>query len=486
MKVLDKIQHLVLEKETIEWYGYRSSDLSTGSPRKVIHKCDVCGKPKHTAYRRLCLDKGWAHNECGQVKKKQTMLKKYGVEYSGQSSELMQKKAQTCLQRYGVKNPQQSSSVKYKTKQTNLKKYGVSSPTLVPEILEKQKETRFRRYGVRHIWQLPAKRRQHGQICYDRYGAECWAQLPENRDKLKRWCTDNPEKRFTSTIEQELLSWVQIYYPDAKKHWNGGHEIDIYIPSINVGLELNGLFYHQESIVGKKYHLNKTQYFNLKGIRIIHIFEHEWRWRQEQVKSFLLSAIHKNAQRIGARKCNVVWTSSKKDIEEVHQFIDNYHIQGMPHNTRFAIKVLYNNQLVAAATFGKHHRNNKSWVLTRFCTKTDITIQGILSKISHLASQQLKSDIISWADFRLSNGNGYERAGWILEETLPPDYFYFSTSGRVFSKQSRQKKLACTPRGMTEYEHAQQDNLARVWDCGKMRYKYQYNGNLLTQEDTLG
>ena len=136
----------------------------------------------------------------------------------------------------------------------------------------------------------------------------------------------------------------------------------------------------------------------------------------------------------------------------------------------------FNEELVATATFGKHHRDSKTWVLSRFTTKMDYTIQGILSKISKLACKELRADIVSWADYRLSTGNGYEKAGWTFEELLNPDYFYFKvgyvSKACVISKQSRQKKLVKTPEGMTEKEHALKDGLVRLYDCGKIRYRY--------------
>lgn len=250
--------------------------------------------------------------------------------------------------------------------------------------------------------------------------------------------------------------------------------MDIYIPEIKIGIEHNGLFYHQESIVGKKYHLNKTKHFEGKGIRVIHIFEHEWKKRQKQVKSFLLSAIGKNEHKIGARECELVWSNSPTDIRDAHQFLEDYHIQGSPNNTKYMIRVFHDNELLAVATFGKHHRTGKDWVLTRFCTKTNYTVQGVLSRISKLASQQLKRDIISWADYRLSNGNGYEKAGWTFERLLPPDYFY-SKGSKVISKQSRQKRHVKTPAGMTEKEHADAEGLCRIYDCGKKRYRYKWS-----------
>jgi hypothetical protein len=101
------------------------------------------------------------------------------------------------------------------------------------------------------------------------------------------------------------------------------------------------------------------------------------------------------------------------------------------------------------------------------------TVRGLLGKVSKLAYSKLNQPLVSWADYRLSQGNGYLKAGWKLEETLPPDYFYFKASTfEVVSKQSRQKQVIKTPEEMTEYEHALLDGLERVWDCGKIRFLY--------------
>ena len=105
-------------------------------------------------------------------------------------------------------------------------------------------------------------------------------------------------------------------------------------------------------------------------------------------------------------------------------FLNQYHLQGSPQSIKYVIKVVHENNLIACATFGLHHRNSIEWVLSRFCTKHNYTVTGGLSKISKIASNNLKQDIISWADYRLSTGNGYLKAGWEFEELLPPDYFY--------------------------------------------------------------
>ena len=58
-------------------------------------------------------------------------------------------------------------------------------------------------------------------------------------------------------------------------------EIDIFIPSKNIAIEYDGLYWHSSNkfsgrTIEKKYHLNKTEQCLKKGIKLIHIFENEW------------------------------------------------------------------------------------------------------------------------------------------------------------------------------------------------------------------
>jgi len=528
-ELTDEQKMLILSNETEQKFGYRIESLSYGSSRFIIHKCKVCGDLKETRYQYFVKDIYATHRKCGRVQAKKTFLKKYGVEnpslcpevlekirqtnltrygveYPQQSLEIQAKKEQTNIEKYGSKSPLQNLQIQEKIKQSNREKYGVENPSQRPEIRTKAQQTNLERFGIINPSSLSMIRKKVRQTLIERYnienpsqipgiqdkikqsillkyGVERFQQLPEYRNRLKNWCVENPNKLHVSKSELEILGWIRSFYLSAKKYKDGVYEVDILIPELNLGIEHNGLFYHEEGRVVQRYHLNKTKHFEAKNIRIIHIFEHEWKNNQEQVKSFLLSAIGKNEYKIGARKCTLLWSALSEDVRQVHDFLEAYHIQGRSINTKYVIKVLYNNELLAVATFGRHHRNNNNWVLTRFCTKTNYTIQGVLSRISNLASQQLKEDIISWADYRLSQGNGYEKAGWIFEELLPPDYFYHKGL-KVFSKQSRQKKKVNTPKGMTEKQHAQMDGLRRVYDCGKIRYKYKYN-NLRGERSTL-
>jgi hypothetical protein len=296
---------------------------------------------------------------------------------------------------------------------------------------------------------------------------------------LREWVEkniDNLPKKNSSEGEKELLAWIkEIGFINAKKIrmldpiTNKKIELDIFIPELNIGFEYNGDYYHSEVYLDNHYHLAKTLFFKNKGIRVIHIFENTWKKRKPQFKSYIMSATKINKNKVGARKCELKEVS----VQDAILFLDSYHIQGHTKKIKKAFGLYKDGELLALATFGAHHRNNKKIVLNRFVSKTDWTISGALSRLSKAASNYFKQDIITWADNSISEGNGYISSGWELEEILKPDYFY--TNGRKsFSKQSRRKSLVGTPNNLTEHQHALLDGLFRVYDCGKTRFIYKY------------
>lgn len=274
----------------------------------------------------------------------------------------------------------------------------------------------------------------------------------------------------TSAPEQALRAELIQLASDiiAQYRVPGAHRsLDCYSPSKKVGIEFNGLYWHNEESKGKTYHLDKTNACKAEGIRLIHIWEHEWRDRRSQVLSFLRSALSANPTKIGARKCEFRWV----EPAAVKTLLESTHIQGFARQSKYALGVYHQGELVGAATFGKHHRGRPVTVLNRLVFKDGVTISGGFSKISKLAAERFGT-IISWVDLAKSDGQGYLKAGWKVEEVLKPDYFYHDSQGNAYSKQSRKKSAVRTPQGMTEREHALQDGLYRVWDCGKMRLSF--------------
>src|ERR1019366_3166329 len=138
--------------------------------------------------------------------------------------------------------------------------------------------------------------------------------------------------KVRSKMENELLEFIQNEVGLIAQHNNktilgNMQELDCYIPSLNIAIELNGLYWHSE-IGGKKdkkYHINKMQLCNEKGIRLIQIFEDEWVLKKDIVKSKLAHIFGKSTLSSKyAKNCNIIEITP----EVKNTFLNNNHIQG--------------------------------------------------------------------------------------------------------------------------------------------------------------
>lgn len=101
---------------------------------------------------------------------------------------------------------------------------------------------------------------------------------------------------------------------------------------------------------------------------------------------------------------------------------------------------------------------------------------GKMLKVGKLyAEEQELSQIITFADHEVSNGNLYETLGFTLDGQLDPDYKYIVDNQRRHKFGYRLKRFKNDPDliyrdGLTENQLAEINDLHRVWDCGKSRY----------------
>ena len=130
-----------------------------------------------------------------------------------------------------------------------------------------------------------------------------------------------------SYAENQVFEFVKQDYPDAIQSYRKfNKEIDIFIPSKNIGIEFNGLYWHTEEKVGQNYHLDKTNLCEENGIQLLHIFEDEWNDsnKQEIWKSIILNKLWLTPIKIPARKCRIVELVSSKATK----FNNENHLHG--------------------------------------------------------------------------------------------------------------------------------------------------------------
>jgi len=142
---------------------------------------------------------------------------------------------------------------------------------------------------------------------------------------------------------------------------------------------------------------------------------------------------------------------------------------------------MYNNELHACMSFknmGKQVYNrhkqisNNSWSLTRFSSKIRV-VGGASRLLNHFTLNNSFDLIITYADLRWSDGNLYNKLGFIDDGFDPPQYWYIKNQKRYHKFGFRKgilKNHGVDTINYTEKEIVENLGYDRIWDCGRLRY----------------
>lgn len=401
---------------------------------------------------------------CAKGHREQTMLERYGAKHTLQSSSIREKWRQTIKRMFNVENPSKSTTIKDKKIQISLDKYGVPSyfqrhwsEETVEKVNNKEWLIEQHHINKRTIDDI-AHELNISDTTLGRY-------FHSHNINILRFPKSNSEKQVG-----EYLSLFDIEIKPSDRSIIPPQELDIYIPSKKLAIELDGIRWHSE-LQGKDkhYHLNKTIQCEQRSVRLIHIFENEWIHKQEIVKSRLNNMLNNN-KAIYARKCKIVNVVTSTE----RLFLNNTHIQGSRPSS-IALGLTYNDELVSIMTFGKSRYNkNYQYELIRFSSKLGTSVVGGASKLfKHFIKLFTPNSVISYADKRWNTGNVYTQLGFTFSHNSEPNYYYFHITqpnilhSRVqFQKHKLSRQLEIFDPYLTEWENMQLNGYDRIWDCG--------------------
>ena len=280
-----------------------------------------------------------------------------------------------------------------------------------------------------------------------------------------------------SKAEDDIMKLLQCLEPQQRnRNILNNKEIDIYIPSLKLGIEYNGLRWHSEEFgKDKHYHIGKLNECNENGIRLIQIFEDEWTNHKEIVESKLKQICGlNNNDRVFARKCNIVPIGTK----EAKMFLNKNHIQGFTASTVY-FGAFHDKKLIGVMTFKRE--KDGCWDLNRFATDINCQCVGVGGKLFKYFTKNYDFiEIKSFADRRWTTNptdNLYTKLGFEFVEFVKPDYRYFKDGDMKryhkfgFRKQILHKKYGL-PLTITEHEMTKDLGYTRIWDCGLIKYVY--------------
>ena len=209
-------------------------------------------------------------------------------------------------------------------------------------------------------------------------------------------------------------------------------------------------------------------------IQLVHIFEDEWLYKPDIVKSRLKSIFGITLNKIYARKCIIKDVSFKESKE----FLDQNHIQGNC-MSKYRYGLYYDNELVSLMTFGSNRKNLGSnskkdcYELLRFCNKLNTTVIGGASKLlKHFVKTHSPKEIISYCDRRWSQGDLYEKLGFKFDHVSQPNYYYVIKGKRENRFKYRKSELVKQgfDKNKTEHEIMLERGIYRIYDCGTKAY----------------
>jgi len=336
-----------------------------------------------------------------------------------------------------------------------------------------------------HVWSAPVYARVSGNGCPDcnEIGkSKPEAELAEVLRTLLPACTVEEHVKGILPGRQEL---------DLVVRGLSGHDLAV---------EYNGLFWHSEAM--KKtttYHRNKTRDAAAAGLRLLHVWEDDWKECRVQV---IRSIAHQTgstdrlidvlgadfdatmSERLMARKLAV-------DVVEpavARAFLAANHVQGPVTASRYLGLHDKHNRVRALVALrsprngARQKRGPGEWEIVRYATLG--VVAGGFTKLLAAAQKQMLAEgekltrWISFSDDAVADGGLYETAGFVVDGKHRPDYQYVSAKGR-WHREPKEKYQRARFRddddmlwdeSWSEHQAALRNGLYRVYDAGKTRW----------------
>jgi hypothetical protein len=321
-----------------------------------------------------------------------------------------------------------------------------------------------------HNTNLEEYKIKYGQIFSDDFKDECKIYLDNGRYNI--------ENNFISRGQKEISEYIEslgfIVLNNHKKSLNGV-EIDIFIPSLGIGFEYNGLFWHSEKMgKDKNYHINKQNLANSVGIKLYHIFSDEWINKSDIIKKKIKHLLGMDVNKIYARNCII----KEIDSKQKELFLKENHIQGGD-KSKYKIGAYHNGVLVAVMTFSELRRvlgskkESGTFELVRF---SSTNVVGIASKmLKYFINNYKPTKIISYADKRWTvGGNLYEKIGFKLVGETPPNYWYSMGDSKRYHRYNFRKDTLVKQgfdKNKSEKIIMDERGYLTTWDCGNYKFE---------------
>lgn len=489
--------------------------FESGYKRYCSHSCSVANISTVEKRKLTNLVKygcaGSLGNPKVRQKMKSTMIAKYGVEHALQNSNILDQ----VLAKYKNKSAIEKQAITTKAKHTIQSLYGESmwgNPTIV----NKRIATNRAKYGTDYVQQNDQVKQtskiSRTKVSFDKISSRLDGKFTPmftatefvgvaSHVKYKWQCavcstifkdhiddgsnpicpTCNPHALTSGSAGEaevcDFISSLGVSFIKNDRSIIAPKELDIYIPELQIAIEYCGLYWHSDKHVEKDYHLQKYKKCAEQGIRLITIFEDEWKTKQSICKSRLRHLLHSNTKSVHARQTTI----SEISGSIYKEFINLYHMQGYVPAT-IKLGAYFNDRLIGVMSFGairvisRQKSSSNRYELLRFASS--IRSPGLASKMmKHFEKKYTPSAVTSYCDLRWGTGNMYLQLGFTHTHDSSPNYYYSEDGVKKFHRFNFTKSKLVNQgedNNLTEREIMIRRGFYRIYDCGNAVFEKIY------------
>lgn len=324
--------------------------------------------------------------------------------------------------------------------------------------------------GVGYANKYPFRCKECGLEFDDSYVSTKLPQCPACKSK---------ETKSKSKEEDSLYNFILTLTNEPvirnDKSVLGKLELDIFIPSLNLAIEYNGVYWHCDKFVENDKQKLKLLKCRDKGIKLINVYSDDWLYKTEQVKHRLESLFGKS-KTVYARKCTI----KEVQVKESSEFLDKYHLRGSCGST-FKYGLYLKDELLAVMTFGINRFGDKkenTYELIRYASKVNV-VGGCGKLFQYFIRTHNPDEVVSFADLEYGYGDVYPKIGFTFDKLTDPAYSYVHANKGIRESRMKYQKHKLIQEGfnpkLTESEIMSSRGFYKIYDCGNARYIWKKN-----------
>ena len=420
-------------------------------------------------------------NKDVQKKQQITSLKNNGVPFPSQNKDIYEKVIKTNLERYGEKSFLLTQEGRKIAKQSMMKRYGGEYTLKSPVLLDRAMESK--KYNPNNIEFTPTEFVDNAvlskeiTVSLDTLYAFLKSTFPDKKSFTLSEIAEITGRSYNFigsrfSVDNNIITRAKEGVLPRKMHdyltslgFKEGYdfivndrksisplEIDFYFPKQKVGIEVNDIVTHNHTfnpfdgpVKSKNYHMEKSKLAKEKGIRLIHAWEHYFNNAQQYgvLQNAIKHALGISNNRVYARNTYV------KEVPNVSlkSFFNDNNIQGFRGaKTAYALFDKKTDEVLMAYSVGASHfaHNNYDLELIRGASKLDTTIVGGASKLWKFIvdSNPDVNSIVYYIDRNIYNGSSIGSLEGHLEliNTQPGFWNYFVETGEMKNRQPGKHK----------------------------------------------